>query len=153
MLEKIMWRIKKLPKRSCSVKGVLKGPPVGYVCLSVSPCHPPPTAHLNSWIRCGVFYSFVMNASASAYTKLSVNPLPHNETFWRVWERNLFSQNIVGKGENAGKQHFLLFSQCFLLYQRQKLSFMLTFILSSANAFNLDEVNFLPSGKGLKKTV
>ena len=23
-------------------------------------------------------------------------------------------QNIVGKGENAGYQHFLLFSQCFL---------------------------------------
>ena len=24
-------------------------------------------------------------------------------------------ENIVGKGENAGDQHFLLFSQCFLL--------------------------------------
>ena len=23
-------------------------------------------------------------------------------------------ENIVGKGENAGNQHFLLFSQCFL---------------------------------------
>ena len=27
-------------------------------------------------------------------------------------------ENIVGKGENAGNQHFLLFSQCF-----QKASF------------------------------
>ena len=34
-------------------------------------------------------------------------------------------QNIVGKGENAGNQHFHLFPQCFLHYQRQKLSFML----------------------------
>ena len=30
---------------------------------------------------------------------------------------------IVGKGENAVKQHFLLFPQCFIPYQRQKLSF------------------------------
>ena len=27
-------------------------------------------------------------------------------------------ENIVGKGENAGNQHFLLFPQCFLPYQR-----------------------------------
>ena len=25
-------------------------------------------------------------------------------------------ENIVGKGENAGNKHFLLFPQCFLLY-------------------------------------
>ena len=29
------------------------------------------------------------------------------------------SENIVGKGENAGKQHFLLFPQCFLLFTKQ----------------------------------
>ena len=29
-------------------------------------------------------------------------------------------ENIVGKGENAGNQHFLLLPQCFQLYQRQK---------------------------------
>ena len=34
-------------------------------------------------------------------------------------------QNIVGKGENAGNQHFLFFPQCFLLYQRQKLFIVL----------------------------
>ena len=28
-------------------------------------------------------------------------------------------ENILGKGENAGNQHFLLFPKCFLLYQRQ----------------------------------
>ena len=26
-------------------------------------------------------------------------------------------ENIVGKGENAGNQHFLLLPRCFLLYQ------------------------------------
>ena len=25
-------------------------------------------------------------------------------------------ENIVGKGENTGNQHFLLFPQCFLLF-------------------------------------
>ena len=29
-------------------------------------------------------------------------------------------ENIVGKEENAGNQHFLLFPQCFLSYARQK---------------------------------
>ena len=28
-------------------------------------------------------------------------------------------ENIVGKGENAGNQHFLLFPQCFVLFQKQ----------------------------------
>ena len=32
-------------------------------------------------------------------------------------------ENFVGKGENVSKQHFLLFPQCFLLYQKEKLSF------------------------------
>ena len=31
-------------------------------------------------------------------------------------------ENIVGKGENAGNQHIVLFKQCFLPYQRQKSS-------------------------------
>ena len=32
-------------------------------------------------------------------------------------------ENAVGKEENAGNQHFLLFPQCFLLCQREKSSF------------------------------
>ena len=28
-------------------------------------------------------------------------------------------ENIVGKGENAGNQHFLLFPQCFLPLKKQ----------------------------------
>ena len=32
-------------------------------------------------------------------------------------------ENTMGKGENAGNQHFLLFPQCFLLYLREKLLF------------------------------
>ena len=29
-------------------------------------------------------------------------------------------ENPVGKGENAGNQHFLLFLQCVLLYEKKK---------------------------------
>ena len=29
-------------------------------------------------------------------------------------------ENIVGKGENAGNQHFLLFPQCFLPFTKKK---------------------------------
>ena len=32
-------------------------------------------------------------------------------------------ENIVGKGENAGNQHFLLFPQCFQPYQGHESSF------------------------------
>ena len=32
-------------------------------------------------------------------------------------------ENIVGKGENAGIQHFLLFSKCFLSYRRHITTF------------------------------
>ena len=60
-------------------------------------------------------------------------------------------ENIERKGENADAQHFLLFPQCFLSYQGQRLSFELTFKVSSANAFNLDRYNILSSGNRLKE--
>ena len=51
--------------------------------------------------------------------------------------------NIVGKGENAGNQHFLLFPQ-FFFTQRQKLLF---YYLSSASALNSDQSRILLYGK------
>ena len=51
--------------------------------------------------------------------------------------RKMSFENILGKGENAINQYFLLFSQCFKLYYEEKLTFYATFKLSSANAFNL----------------
>ena len=33
-------------------------------------------------------------------------------------EEKITCENILGKGENAGNQHFLLFPQCFLSYER-----------------------------------
>ena len=45
----------------------------------------------------------------------------------------MFLKNTVGKRENAGNQHFLLFPQCFLLYQRGISSFGLPLICRLQN--------------------
>ena len=37
-------------------------------------------------------------------------------TLWALYKRPF--ENIVGKGENAGNQHFLLFPQCFLPFTK-----------------------------------
>ena len=59
-------------------------------------------------------------------------------------------ENIVGKGENTGYQHFLLFPQSFLPFQTQNLKFLPAFNFSSANVFNLVQPRKLSFGKGLK---
>ena len=58
-------------------------------------------------------------------------------------------ENTIGKEENAVNQHFVLFLQ-FLSFPPQNLNFSVTFILSSANTFNLDLSNILSVGNGLK---
>ena len=64
------------------------------------------------------------------------NFLPNNPDFYQPLSgKKKPSEYILGKGENAGDQHFLLFPQCFLSFQRQVLS--LTFIVLSAKAINL----------------
>ena len=54
----------------------------------------------------------------------------------------------VGKEENAGNQHFLLFLQCFLPYQRQISSYN-PFNLLTGNAFNLEQSEICSSIKVL----
>ena len=56
----------------------------------------------------------------------------------------------MGKGENAGNQHFLLFPQRFLPISKM-VSVLVTFVFSSAKAFNLDKPKNLSFGKGLAK--
>ena len=56
-------------------------------------------------------------------------------------------ENIVGKGENAGNQHFLLFPQCFLSFPQQISIVQSQLFFSSANAFNLDLSEILSFGK------
>ena len=58
-------------------------------------------------------------------------------------------ENTVGKGENAGDQHFLLFPQCFILLTKGEIIILVMFNLSSANALNLVTSKILLFGKGL----
>ena len=61
-------------------------------------------------------------------------------------------ENIEGEGENAGNQHFLLFPDCFQPDQTH-IIILSTLILSSANAFKLDQSKILSFGrvnKGMK---
>ena len=78
-----------------------------------------------------------------------IKSLLHNPDLTTLWKRPF--ENSVGKGENAGNQHFLLFPQCFLPFPKQ-ISFLFTFKLSSANAFNLYCLKFrrLVKGSALK---
>ena len=52
--------------------------------------------------------------------------------------RNKPFENIVGKEENAGNQHFLLFPTMFSTHPKTNFNFSVTFILSSASSFNLE---------------
>ena len=61
-------------------------------------------------------------------------------------------ENIVGKGENAGNRHFLLFPQCLSTFLQKRFAILAKFNLSSANALNLDESNIMSFGRKLKKS-
>ena len=75
-------------------------------------------------------------------TKQVLNSLPHNP-------RKPF-ENIVGKGENTGNQHFLIFSTMFSTLSKREIGILATLNLSSANAFNLVRAIFFSFGKDLR---
>ena len=56
-------------------------------------------------------------------------------------------ENIVGKGENAGNHHFLLFPTMFSAHLKTNFSFSVTFMMSSAYAFSFDQSKILSFGK------
>ena len=62
--------------------------------------------------------------------------------------RKKYFENVVGKGEDASKQHFLLFPQCFNPIEKEII--LATFYLSSANALNLVKSKKFSFGKGLQ---
>ena len=76
-----------------------------------------------------------------------INSQPQNPDLTILY-KNPF-ENIVGKGENAGNQHFGLFPQCFQLFPKEISIFLSRFFLSSANAFNLDQSKTLSFSKEL----
>ena len=59
-------------------------------------------------------------------------------------------EKIVGKGENVGNQHFLLFPKMFSTQLKIKIVKLANFTFSSANAFNLDQSKILSFGKEIE---
>ena len=66
-------------------------------------------------------------------------------------QRKKSFENIVGKAENAGNQHFLLFPKMFSTLPNPNFNFSVSFILSPANAFNLDQSTILLIDKELPR--
>ena len=62
-------------------------------------------------------------------------------------------ENIVGKGENAVNQHFLLFQQFFSTVLKTNFNTSVTFILSSANNFSMVKSKVLSFGNELMQSV
>ena len=67
-------------------------------------------------------------------------------TFNTLKKKKAF-QNIVGKGENGGNQHCLLFPEFFLLFFRGFSIFEAIFFSLSANALNFEKSEILSFGK------
>ena len=61
-------------------------------------------------------------------------------------------ENIMGKGEIARNEQFLLFPQCFLLHQIIVSPFVHSFDTTSLFAAELQEPKIGTSGKGLKES-
>ena len=68
------------------------------------------------------------------------NSLPHNPL--TTLKEEAF-ENIVGKGQNAGNQHFFPFPTRFSTLSEREISISLTSTMLSANAFNLDQSKIL----------
>ena len=78
---------------------------------------------------------------------LWIDSLPQNLDFNNLEKEDY--KNIVGKGENAGHQHFFPFSNNVFYSSKKNFKFSITCILSSVNAFNLDQSKILSFGKAL----
>ena len=65
-------------------------------------------------------------------------------------QQQIAVENIVGKGEIARNEQFLLFPQCFLLNQIIESPFVHIFDIMSLFAAELEELTIGISGKGLK---
>ena len=75
------------------------------------------------------------------------NSFPNQLWFFSYLQYKSF-ENTVGKGENARKEEFLLFPQCFLPFWRTFCNFSSNLKLSSANSLSLEESKICCFEKG-----
>ena len=96
-----------------------------------------------SFFQYSFFYPFMEKCYFFRYVlfpNIYLSLFKTSQTFFVVWDSQLVNslphtplhkkdfENIVGKGENAGYQHFLLFPQCFLPSHAQISNFELRLI-------------------------
>ena len=74
-----------------------------------------------------------------------VNFTTQSRLLMTLW-KNPF-ENIVGKGENAGNQHFLLFPTMFSTLSFREIIILAKFKLPSGNTFNLGQFKILSFGR------
>ena len=77
-----------------------------------------------------------------------IKSLFHKHSFWCINNRQLLKKNLVGKGEIAHLEQFLLFPQCFLINQRTVSPFVHIFDIISLFAAELEKPKIGISGKG-----
>ena len=94
---------------------------------------------------------YVIHFCLFCTTQVCVLTLHHTILTFNDPERVVL-ENIVGKGENAGKQHFLLFPTMFSTLSNTEVLILPVFHLSSANAFSLSVRRKLSCGNGLMVT-
>ena len=109
------------------------------------------TYNLINKLPCGLIFFLNNYIKAEILGFASFSTLSHTIAILMTLRKKPFENN-VGKGKNAGNQHFLLFPQCFLLFPKQISGFFFViFILSSANTFNLDQSKILLFCKELNR--
>ena len=78
----------------------------------------------NSYISCIITsnpYLIKLLSSTITKTALVHSPFTKQSQLTTMQRRESF-ENILGKGENAGNQHFLLFPKCFLSFTKNHIS-------------------------------
>ena len=99
-----------------------------------------------SWYSVVRSYRTVMNCVEKRYLLITQFRL---STTLKI---KLFEDNVE-KGENASNQQISPFPTIFLTISETNVNFLVTFILSSANAFNLDQPKNYSFGKELKTII
>ena len=93
--------------------------------------------------------AFFFNMLKCVYMVEIVNPFPHNNTFWRIWERSLLK--TLWEKEKFLVQAISPFPTMFSTLSATEIIIFVTFNLSSANAVNSVWPKILSCENGLKR--
>ena len=93
------------------------------------------------------FKNGVINAE---FTKYHLNSLPHNPDFKQPWKKKKAFWKHCGKRRKCWSPAFSPFPTMFSTLPKTNFNFSFTFVLSSANTFNLEQPKKIPFGEDLK---